>query len=132
MDKFFRDWEELHFAILYAFLFAVQIFLFATGRKKKKDLYWISLIILQILSILLVIYGNYSTPGLLSFPNNFFSSLVAIPVYGIFFFVTLAKRSSMNEMAGVKIWQFLLIGSFVAVTLVPAILTAVKTILRYL
>ena len=132
MDKFFRDWEELHFAILYAFLFAVQIFLFATGRKKKKDRYWISLVVLQALSILLVIFGNYSVPGLLSFPNNFISAFVAIPVYGIFFIITLGNRSSMDEMAGVKIWQFLLIGSFVAVTLVPAILTAVKTILRYL
>ena len=126
MDKFFRDWEELHFAILYAFLFAVQIFLFATGRKKKKDRYWISLVVLQALSILLVIFGNYSVPGLLSFPNNFISAFVAIPVYGIFFIITLGNRSSMDEMAGTKIWKFLFIGTLVALFFVPPILSIME------
>lgn len=126
MDKFFRDWEELHFAILYAFLFAVQIFLFATGRKKKNDRYWISLVVLQALSILLVIFGNYSVPGLLSFPNNFISAFVAIPVYGIFFIITLGNRSSMDEMAGTKIWKFLFIGTLVALFFVPPILSIME------
>ena len=126
MDKFFRDWEELHFAILYAFLFAVQIFLFATGRKKKKDRYWISLVVLQALSILLVIFGNYSVPGLLSVPNNFISAFVAIPVYGIFFIITLGNRSSMDEMAGTKIWKFLFIGTLVALFFVPPILSIME------
>ena len=127
MEDFFRKWNTPHFLILYGILFAVQILLFKTGSKRKKDRYWISLSILQILSILLVIYGNYEPPAMfLSFPNNFISAIVAIPVYSIFFFVTLAKRSCIEEMPGTKIWWVLLIISIVAVFFVPATLKVIK------
>ena len=123
MEDFFRKWNTPHFLILYGILFAVQILLFKTGSKRKKDRYWISLSILQILSILLVIYGNYEPPSMfLSLPNNFISAILAIPVYSIFFFVALAKRSCIEEMPGTKIWRFILISSIVALPFVMALL----------
>lgn len=127
MRDFFRPWNTLHFAILYILIFAVQLSLYITARKKQQDRYWIILIVIQILSILLVIYGNYEPPSMwFSLPNNFFSALVAIPVYSIFLFVTLAKRSSTEEMPGAKIWIFLLIGSIVALPFVIAFLLIVN------
>ena len=105
MREFFRPWTEIHFAILYILLFALQIGLYLIARRKKQDRYWISLFLLQICSILLVIFGNNGETYLLSFPNNFFSGMVALPIYGIFFFVALSMRACQDDMPRTKIWK---------------------------
>lgn len=114
MRDFFRPWNTLHFAILYVLIFAVQISLYIIARKKQQDRYWISLVILQILSVLLVIFGNDGGGWLLSIPNNIISGAVAVPIYGIFFIITLSERSNAEEMARTELWRFFYKGILVA------------------
>ena len=104
LSAIFKSWSDIHFALLYGFLFSIQIILFVIAGKQKKETLWITLMVVQILSILLVMFGH-AGGGILSFPNNLYSSIIALPVYGIFFFASLNIRAHMAEMPHYKSWN---------------------------
>lgn len=131
MREFFRPWTEIHLPILYILLFALQIGLYLIARRKKQDRYWISLFLLQICSILLVIFGNNVETYLLSFPINFFSGMVALPIYGIFFFVALSMRAGQDDMPRTKVWNRVRIAAYCAL-LIPIFLRMINAIIIYI
>ena len=131
MREFFRPWTEIHFAILYTLFLALQIGLYLIARRKKQDRYWLSLVLLQISSILLVLFGNDGKTYLLSFPNNFFSGMVALPIYGIFFFVALSMRAGQDDMPRTKVWNGVRIAAYCAL-LIPIFLRIINAIIIYI